>query len=70
MGVKLGLSHRGRNEVWSCSKIGPKRDEVAGKWRIIHNEELSDLYSSANIIWVMKSKGIKWAKRMACMGDM
>jgi hypothetical protein len=31
--------------------FGPKRDQVAGEWRKLHNEELSDLYSSPNIIW-------------------
>jgi hypothetical protein len=76
IGVKLGLSHRGRNVAWSCFRIGwwgifgPKRDEVTGKWRRLHNEEFSDLYSSPNIICVMKSKGIKWAERVACVGDM
>jgi hypothetical protein len=36
--------------------FGPKRDEVTGEWRKLHNEELNDLYSSRNIIWVIKSK--------------
>jgi hypothetical protein len=36
--------------------FGPKRDEVTGEWRRLHNEELSDLYSSPNIIRVIKSK--------------
>ena len=35
--------------------FGPKRDEVTGEWRTLHNEELNDLYSSPNIIWVIKS---------------
>jgi hypothetical protein len=34
--------------------FGPKRDEVTGEWRRLHNEELNDLYSSPNIIWVIK----------------
>ena len=34
----------------------PKRDEVTGKWRRLHNEDLYDLYSSPNIVWVMKSR--------------
>jgi hypothetical protein len=34
--------------------LGPKRDEVAGEWKRLHNKELSDLYSSQHIIWVIK----------------
>ena len=34
--------------------FGPKRDEVTGEWRKLHNEELSDLYSLPNIVWVVK----------------
>jgi hypothetical protein len=41
--------------------FGPKREEVAGGWRRLHNEELHDLYSSSNIIRVIKSRIIKWA---------
>jgi hypothetical protein len=41
--------------------FGPKRDEVTGEWRKLHNEELHDLYSSSNIIRVIKSK--KWDDR-------
>jgi len=36
--------------------IGPKRDEVTGEWRKLHNEELNDLYSSPNIVRVIKSR--------------
>jgi hypothetical protein len=36
--------------------LGPKRDKVTGERRILHNEELNDLYSSTNIIWVNKSR--------------
>jgi hypothetical protein len=36
--------------------FGPKRDEVAGEWRKLHNEELNDLYFSPNIVWVIKSR--------------
>jgi hypothetical protein len=39
--------------------IGPKRDEVTGEWRRLHNEELNDLYSSPNIIRVIKSRRMK-----------
>jgi hypothetical protein len=36
--------------------FGPRRDEVAGKWRKLHNEELSELYSSPNIVRAIKSR--------------
>jgi len=39
--------------------FGPKRDEVAGEWRKLHNEELNDLYSSPNIDRVIKSRKMK-----------
>ena len=34
--------------------FGPKRDEVTGEWRKLHNEKLNNLYSSPNIVWVIK----------------
>jgi hypothetical protein len=45
-----------------------KRDEVTGEWRKLHNEELHDLYSSINIVRVIKSRRIKWAGKVALMG--
>ena len=36
--------------------FGPKRDELTGEWRKLHNEELNNLYSSINIVWVIKSR--------------
>jgi uncharacterized membrane protein len=39
--------------------FGPKRDEVTGEWRKLHNEELRDLYSSLNIIRVIKSRSMR-----------
>jgi hypothetical protein len=45
--------------------FGPKRDEVTGGWRKLHNEELHILYSSPNIIRMVKSGRIKWAGHVA-----
>jgi hypothetical protein len=41
--------------------FGPKRDEVTGEWRKLHNEELHDLYSSPSIIRILKSMSMRWA---------
>jgi hypothetical protein len=49
--------------------FGPKRDEITGEWRRLHNEELNDLYSSPNIIRVIKSRRTRWAEHVACMGE-
>ena len=49
--------------------FGPKRDEVTGEWRRLHNEELNDLYSSPNIIRVIKSRRMRWAGHVARMGE-
>jgi hypothetical protein len=49
--------------------FGPKRDEVTGKWRKLHNEELRDLYSLPNIVRVVKSRRMRWAGHVACMGE-
>jgi hypothetical protein len=49
--------------------FGPKRDEVTGKWRKLHNEELNDLYFLPNIVRVVKSRRMKWAGHVARMGE-
>ena len=48
--------------------FGPKRDEVTEEWRKLHNEELHDLYSSSNIVRVIKSRRMRWAGHVARMG--
>jgi hypothetical protein len=49
--------------------FGPRRGEVAGGWRRLHNEELHNLYASPNIIMVTKSKRIRWAGHVARMRE-
>ena len=48
--------------------FGSMRDEVAWEWRKLHNEELSDLYSSPNIVRVIKSRRLGWAGHVELMG--
>jgi len=49
--------------------FGPRREEVTGEWRRLHNEELNDLYSSPNILRVMKSRRMRWAGHVARVGE-
>jgi hypothetical protein len=49
--------------------FGPKRDEVTGDWRKLHNTALNDLYSSPNTTRVIKSREVSWAGHVACMGE-
>jgi len=49
--------------------FGPRSDEVTGEWRRLHKEELNDLYSSPNIVRVIKLRRLKWAGHVACMGE-
>jgi len=46
-----------------------RSDKVTGEWRRLHNEVLNDLYSSPNIVWVIKSRGMRWAGHVARMGE-
>ena len=49
--------------------FGPRRDEVTGDWRRLHNEELNDLYTSPNIMRVIKSRRMRWAGHVAHIGE-
>jgi len=49
--------------------FGPKGDEVIGEWRKLHNYELNGLYSSPNIVRVIKSRRMRWAGHAARMGE-
>jgi predicted transglutaminase-like protease len=49
--------------------FGPKRDEVTGEWRKLHNEEIHNLYSSPDIIRQIKSRRMRWAGHVARMGE-
>ena len=49
--------------------FGPRRDEETGKCRRLHNKELNDLYSSRNIVRVIKSRIMRWAGHVARIGE-
>ena len=49
--------------------FGPNRDEIMGEWRRLHNEEPNDLYSSPDIVRVIKSRRMRWAGHVAHMGE-
>jgi hypothetical protein len=49
--------------------FGPKRDEVTGEWRKLRNKKLNDLYSSPNIVWVIKLRRMRWVRYVAHMGE-
>jgi len=49
--------------------LGPKRDEVTGEWRKLHNEELYDLYALPNSVWVIKSRRMRWKEHVAHVGE-
>jgi len=48
--------------------FGPKRDEVTGEWRKLHNEGLNDMYCSPNTVRVIQSRRMRWAGHVARMG--
>jgi hypothetical protein len=47
-----------------------KREEVAGVWKRLHNEELHNLYGTPNIIRVIKTRKMRWASHVACLREM
>jgi hypothetical protein len=49
--------------------FGPKRDEVVGEWRKLHNEVLNYLYSSPNTVQVIKTRRMRWSGHVARMGE-
>jgi hypothetical protein len=51
------------------SIFGPKRDEITGEWRKLHKEELNDLYSSPNIVRLIKSRRMRWPWHVAGTGE-
>jgi hypothetical protein len=75
MGVKLGLTLREEHRLRVFENrvlrriFGPKRDEVTGEWKKLHNEELHDLYSSPSIIRIIKARRMRLAGNVARMGN-
>ena len=49
--------------------FGPRRDGVTGEWRKLHNKELNDPYSLLNIVWVIKSRRMRWAGHVVRMSE-
>ena len=47
--------------------FGPRREEITGEWRKLHSEELNDMYCSPNIVWVIKSRRMRWVGHVARM---
>ena len=76
MKLGLSLSHTGKERRLRVFEnrllrriFGPKRDKASGEWRRLHNEELNDIYCSPNIIRVIKSGRMRWARHVTRMED-
>ena len=65
----LTLREESRLRVLRGIFFGPNRDDVTGEWRKPHNEELSDLYFSPNIVRVIKSRSVRWAGHVTRVGE-
>jgi hypothetical protein len=70
--LSLTLREEGRLRVFENRVLkgmfGPKRDKVTGEWKKLQNEELDDLCSSPNIVWVIKQRLMRWAGHVVHMG--
>jgi len=73
MGVELTLREERGLKVFENRVLrrifGPKREQVIGEWRKLYNDELNDLYSLPNTIRVNKSRRMRWAGQVVCMGE-
>jgi hypothetical protein len=68
--LKLREEHKLRvSENMELRIFGPKGDGVKGGWRKLHNEELHNLYSSPNILRIIKSRRMRWKEHVARMGE-
>ena len=64
----INVCNQGKNLCSPCI-LGPKWEEVTGEWSRLHTGELCDLYCSPNVIREIKSRKMRWAGYVACMGD-
>jgi len=68
--LTLRVEHRVLENSVLRRIFGPKRDEMAGDWRRLQNDELHSLFLPPDIVRVMKSRWRRWAGHAACMGEM